>query len=76
MHRYLRRLGTFLAPRSVDAADSALRQLARWMITESGTAGSKDLEAYEGSRDPKPAQLQAGLRRLCCRVGRDVGRCP
>jgi hypothetical protein len=26
MRRYLRQLGTFLAPRSVDAADSALRQ--------------------------------------------------
>jgi hypothetical protein len=29
MRRYLRQLGTFLAPRSVDAADGALRQLAR-----------------------------------------------
>ncbi len=36
MHRYLRQLGTFLAPRSVDAAENALRQLARWMITEAG----------------------------------------
>jgi integrase len=38
MRRCLRQLGTFLAPRSVDAADSALRQLARWMITEAGLA--------------------------------------
>jgi hypothetical protein len=30
MRRYLRQLGTFLAPRSVDAADGALRQFARW----------------------------------------------
>ena len=29
MRRYPRQLGTFLAPHSVDAADSALRQLAR-----------------------------------------------
>ena len=36
MHRYLRQLGTFLAPRSVTAAENALRQLARWMITELG----------------------------------------
>ena len=34
IHRYLRQLGTFLAPRSVDAAESALRQFARWMITQ------------------------------------------
>src|SRR5262249_28116045 len=43
MHRYLRQLGTFLAPRSVDAADSALRQLARWMITEAGLAAVGDV---------------------------------
>jgi hypothetical protein len=30
MRRYLRQLGTFLAPQSVDAADGALRQFARW----------------------------------------------
>jgi site-specific recombinase XerD len=36
MRRYLRQLGTFLAPRSVDAAENALRQLARWMITDAG----------------------------------------
>jgi site-specific recombinase XerD len=43
MRRYLRQLGTFLAPRSVDAADSALRQLARWMITEAGLAAIGDI---------------------------------
>jgi len=43
MRRYLRQLGTFLAPRSVDAADSALRQLARWMITEAGLAAVGDI---------------------------------
>src|SRR5262249_60082822 len=43
MRRYLRQLGTFLAPRSVDAADSALRQLARWMITEAGLAAVGDV---------------------------------
>jgi anti-sigma factor RsiW len=52
MHRYLRQLGTFLAPRSVDAADSALRQLARWMISEAGLAavgdiGRDDIEDYK-----------------------------
>ena len=43
MRRYLRQLGTFLAPRSVDAADSALRQLARWMIAEAGLAAVGDI---------------------------------
>lgn len=43
MRRYLRQLGTFLAPRSVDAADSALRQLARWMVTEAGVAAVGDI---------------------------------
>jgi len=43
MRRYLRQLSMFLAPRSVDAADSALRQLARWMITEAGLAAVGDI---------------------------------
>ena len=33
MRRYLLQLSTFLAPRSVDAADQTLRQLARWVTT-------------------------------------------
>jgi hypothetical protein len=32
MRRYLTQAATFLAPRSVDAADGALRQLARWLL--------------------------------------------
>jgi site-specific recombinase XerD len=36
VRRYLRQLGTFLAPRSVDAAENALRQFARWLITDAG----------------------------------------
>jgi site-specific recombinase XerD len=36
VRRYLRQLGTFLAPASVNAAENALRQFARWMITEAG----------------------------------------
>jgi site-specific recombinase XerD len=52
MRRYLRQLGTFLAPRSVDAADSALRQLARWMVTEAGLTAvggirRDDIEDYK-----------------------------
>jgi site-specific recombinase XerD len=36
VRRYLRQLGTFLAPPSVDAAENALRQFARWLITNAG----------------------------------------
>jgi site-specific recombinase XerD len=43
MRRYLRQLGTFLAPASVDAAENALRQLACWMITEAGLAAVSDI---------------------------------
>jgi integrase len=43
MRRYLRQLGTFLAPASVVAAENALRQLARWMITEAGLAAVGDI---------------------------------
>ena len=52
VQRYLQRLGVFLAPASVDAADNALRQLARWMITVAGLAavgdiGRDDIEDYK-----------------------------
>ena len=52
IHRYLRQLGTFLAPRSVEAAENALRQFARWMITQAQiTAIAKisrdDIEDYK-----------------------------
>jgi site-specific recombinase XerD len=51
MRRYLRQLGTFLAPRSVDAADSALRQLARWMtdaaLAAVGDIRRDDIEDYK-----------------------------
>jgi hypothetical protein len=43
MRRYLRQLGTFLAPGSVDAAGSALRQFARWMIAGAGLAAAGDI---------------------------------
>jgi hypothetical protein len=43
MRRYLRQLGTFLAPRSVDAADGALRQFARWMLTDAGITAVGDI---------------------------------
>jgi site-specific recombinase XerD len=43
MRRYLRQLGAFLAPRSVDAADGALRQFARWMLTDAGITAVGDI---------------------------------
>jgi site-specific recombinase XerD len=36
IQRYLQRLAAFLAPGSVNASENALRQFARWMITEAG----------------------------------------
>jgi site-specific recombinase XerD len=52
IQRYLQRLAAFLAPGSVDAAENALRQFARWMITEAGLesiAGVRrdDIEDYK-----------------------------
>jgi len=51
IHRYLRQLGTFLAPGSVTAAESALRQFARWMVAEAqitaiSDVGRDDIEDY------------------------------
>ena len=52
MERYLQRLGGFLAPASVAAAENALRQLARWMITDAGLGSiaavrRDDIEDYK-----------------------------
>ena len=43
MRRYLRQLGTFLSPAGVDAADNALRHLARWMTEEAGLGAVSDI---------------------------------
>jgi site-specific recombinase XerD len=48
----LRQLGTFLAPRSAGAAESALRQFARWMVTQTqitaiARIGRDDIEDYK-----------------------------
>ena len=52
IQRYFQRLGVVLAPASVDAANNALRQLARWMITDAGLDGiaavrRDDIEDYK-----------------------------
>jgi len=36
IQRYLQRLAAFLAPASVSAAENALRQFARWLVTDAG----------------------------------------
>ncbi|HTU38668.1 MAG TPA: site-specific integrase [Acidimicrobiales bacterium] len=44
MRRYLVQCSTFLAPRSVDAVDVALRQLSGWLVTETDV---RDMGALE-----------------------------
>jgi site-specific recombinase XerD len=68
MRRYLVQLTTFLAPRSVDVADSTLRQLARWLTTHTDVVVVADitrthiedykvwLAAQPGSRGPTLAK--------------------
>jgi site-specific recombinase XerD len=43
IHRYLSQLGTFLAPGSVAAAEGALRQFARWLVTEAQITAIADI---------------------------------
>ena len=43
MRRYLVQLTTFLAPRSVDAADNTLRQFARWLVDTTNVKGVADI---------------------------------
>jgi len=66
IQRYLRQLGTFLAPASVDAAENALRQLARWMITEAGLAAVADIrrDDIEDYKVWLAAQPRAGGRTI------------
>ena len=61
-HRYLRQLGTFLAPASVDAAENALRQFARWLITDAGldSIGAVHRDDIEDYKVWLAAQPRAG----------------
>jgi site-specific recombinase XerD len=43
MGRYLAQVATFLAPRSVEAADIALRILARWLVTSTSVVRVADV---------------------------------
>jgi site-specific recombinase XerD len=62
VHRYLRQLGTFLAPASVDAAENALRQFARWLITDAGldSIGAVHRDDIEGYKVWLAAKPRAG----------------
>ena len=72
MRRYLRQLGTFLAPRSVDVADSALRQLARWMIHQAGLAAVGDIrrDDIEDYKVWLAAQPRGGGQRITAETHR------
>ncbi len=63
MRRYLLQLTTFLAPRSVEIADATLRQLARWLTTETDvTVVNRD--------HPNPRRGLQGVARRPARPGR------
>ena len=52
MRRYLLQLTTFLAPRSVEVADTTLRQLTRWLttateVTVAAGIGRRHIEDYK-----------------------------
>lgn len=66
MARYLTQAATFLAPASVEAADNAFRQLARWLvahteITAVGEIGRDDIEDFKVWLADLPGVKGAGL---------------
>ena len=67
IQRYLQRLAAFLAPGSVDAAENALRQFARWMITDAGldsiaSVRRDDIEDYKVWLAARPRAARPGDR--------------
>ena len=68
MRRYLIQLATFLAPRSVDAADNTLRQFARWLVDNTDVAVVADIsrDRHRGLQGVarRPARHQGDR---CCR---------
>jgi hypothetical protein len=75
--RYLQRLGVFLAPASVDAAENALRQLARWMITGAGIVAVGEIrrDDIEDDKVWLAARPRAGGRSRRRRTGSGCGPC-
>jgi site-specific recombinase XerD len=43
MRRYLTQIAAFLAPRSVEVADAALRQLGRWILASTGIEAAAEI---------------------------------
>jgi hypothetical protein len=78
VRRYLRQLGTFLAPGSVNAAENALRQFARWLISDAGqdSVGAvhrDDIEDYKVCGWP-PSPGRAARRSPRRRTGSGCGQ--
>ena len=72
MRRYLGQLGTFLAPRSVAAADSVLRQFARWLlatttVTTVATISRDDIEDFKVHLVARPGYGAGRLSASTCR---------
>ena len=66
--RYLQRLAAFLAPSSVDVAENALRQFARWLIADTGAGRvaavrRDDIEDYKVWLAAQPGTRAAGRSR-------------
>ena len=66
MARYLAQVATFLAPLSVEAADNAFRQLARWLvahteITAVAEISRDDIEDFKVWLADQPGNKGAGL---------------
>jgi site-specific recombinase XerD len=72
MRRYLGQLGTFLAPRSVAAADSVLRQFARWLLTATSVTtvaaiSRDDIEDFKMWLAARPGRGTGRLSASTCR---------
>jgi len=72
MRRYLGQLGTFLAPRSVAAADSVLRQFTRWLlattsVTTVATISRDDIEDFKVHLAARPGHGAGRLSASTCR---------
>lgn len=77
MARYLAQAATFLAPTSVEAADNAFRQLARWLlahtdVTAVAAIGRDDIEDFKVWLADQPgvknARLSANTQRQRLRM--------
>jgi hypothetical protein len=67
MLRYLTRAAAFLAPRSVDVADAALRQLSRFLLADTvvrrvADISRDDIEDYKVWLSGQPASREAPCR--------------